>query len=46
MAEPVMSHVAIITGLSGAGKGLAQSHFEDFGFYCVDNLISDLIFSA
>jgi UPF0042 nucleotide-binding protein len=33
----------IITGLSGAGKGLAQSHFEDFGFYCVDNLPPALI---
>jgi UPF0042 nucleotide-binding protein len=28
----------IITGLSGAGKGLATSHFEDFGFFCADNL--------
>jgi len=28
----------IITGLSGAGKALAQHHFEDFGFFCVDNL--------
>jgi UPF0042 nucleotide-binding protein len=28
----------IITGVSGAGKGLTQHHFEDFGFYCVDNL--------
>ncbi len=28
----------IITGLSGAGKGLAMRHFEDFGFFCVDNL--------
>jgi len=33
----------IITGLSGAGKGLATSHFEDFGFYCVDNLPPTLI---
>jgi len=33
----------IITGLSGAGKGLATSHFEDFGFYCVDNLPPALI---
>jgi UPF0042 nucleotide-binding protein len=28
----------IITGLSGAGKALTQRHFEDFGFFCVDNL--------
>jgi UPF0042 nucleotide-binding protein len=33
----------IITGLSGAGKGLATSHFEDFGFYCVDNMPPALI---
>jgi UPF0042 nucleotide-binding protein len=28
----------IITGMSGAGKALAMHHFEDFGFFCVDNL--------
>ena len=33
----------IITGLSGAGKGLATRHFEDFGFFCVDNLPPALI---
>lgn len=33
----------IITGVSGGGKGLATSHFEDFGFYCVDNLPPALI---
>jgi UPF0042 nucleotide-binding protein len=33
----------IITGLSGAGKGLATSHFEDFGFFCADNLPPALI---
>jgi UPF0042 nucleotide-binding protein len=33
----------IITGLSGAGKGIATSHFEDFGFFCVDNLPPALI---
>ena len=33
----------IITGLSGAGKGLATSHFEDFGYFCVDNLPPALI---
>ncbi|HEX8552882.1 MAG TPA: RNase adapter RapZ [Abditibacteriaceae bacterium] len=33
----------IITGLSGAGKGLAQHHFEDFGFFCVDNLPPSLL---
>lgn len=33
----------IVTGLSGAGKGLATSHFEDFGFFCADNLPPALI---
>jgi UPF0042 nucleotide-binding protein len=28
----------VITGLSGAGKGLATRHFEDFGFFCADNM--------
>lgn len=35
----------IITGLSGAGKGLATRHFEDFGYFCVDNLPPMLIHS-
>ena len=33
----------IITGISGAGKALAMRHFEDFGFYCVDNLPPTLL---
>ena len=33
----------VITGLSGAGKGLAARHFEDFGYFCVDNLPPMLI---
>ena len=28
----------IITGVSGAGKGLASSNFEDFGFFVADNI--------
>lgn len=35
--------IIIITGLSGAGKALATRHFEDFGFFCVDNLPPALI---
>ena len=30
--------VFIITGVSGAGKSQALKAFEDFGFFCVDNL--------
>jgi UPF0042 nucleotide-binding protein len=33
----------VITGLSGAGKGLAARNFEDFGYFCVDNLPPMLI---
>lgn len=28
----------IITGMSGAGKTIALNHFEDMGYYCMDNL--------
>ena len=28
----------IVTGMSGAGKSHAINCFEDFGYYCVDNL--------
>ena len=28
----------IVTGMSGAGKSQALKIFQDFGFYCVDNL--------
>jgi UPF0042 nucleotide-binding protein len=40
MARPKLY---IITGLSGAGKSQAMHHFEDFGFYCVDNLPAKLL---
>jgi RNase adapter protein RapZ len=30
--------IFIITGMSGAGRSQALKIFEDFGFYCVDNL--------
>lgn len=33
----------IITGLSGAGKSIAVRCFEDSGFFCVDNIPSQLI---
>jgi UPF0042 nucleotide-binding protein len=33
----------LITGMSGAGKALTMHHFEDFGFFCVDNLPPQLI---
>lgn len=30
--------IYIISGMSGAGKSQALKCFEDFGFYCIDNL--------
>ena len=30
--------VYVITGISGAGKSQALKCFEDFGFFCIDNL--------
>ena len=40
MSEPIC---IIVTGLSGAGKSVAIDTFEDFGFFCVDNLPMALI---
>ncbi len=33
----------VLTGLSGAGKTLAMHALEDVGFFCVDNLLPELI---
>lgn len=33
----------IVTGLSGAGKSKSIEFLEDIGFYCVDNIPSELI---
>lgn len=33
----------IVTGMSGAGKSTVLNFFEDFGFFCVDNLPPTLI---
>jgi RNase adapter protein RapZ len=50
MAEPASlpvpvggQHVAIITGLSGAGKTATSKLFEDLGYTVVDNVPSDLL---
>src|SRR5215468_9445453 len=43
---PLLSMVPqliIITGLSGAGMSSAMNVFEDLGYFCVDNLPSQLI---
>ncbi|MEZ4597830.1 MAG: RNase adapter RapZ [Chloroflexota bacterium] len=36
-------HVAIVTGLSGAGKTAASKLFEDLGYTVVDNVPSELL---
>ena len=33
----------IVTGMSGSGKTVALKMFEDFGYYCVDNLPLELL---
>ncbi len=35
--------IAIISGMSGAGKSYALQTLEDTGYYCIDNLPSQLI---
>ena len=36
--DPPKLEVALITGLSGAGKSEAVATFEDAGYFCIDNL--------
>jgi UPF0042 nucleotide-binding protein len=38
-----LTDLVIITGFSGAGKSTAMAAFEDEGFFCVDNLPSEMI---
>lgn len=40
-----MTELAIITGMSGAGRTEAMHTFEDLGFFCIDNLPPSLLFS-
>jgi UPF0042 nucleotide-binding protein len=35
---PIAKKIFVITGVSGAGKSQALKVFEDFGWFCVDNL--------
>jgi UPF0042 nucleotide-binding protein len=43
MASPAKPHVAIISGLSGAGKTAASKLLEDLGYRVVDNLPAELL---
>jgi UPF0042 nucleotide-binding protein len=38
-----LTDLVIITGFSGAGKSTAMAAFEDEGYFCVDNLPSEMI---
>ena len=38
-----LSDLVVITGYSGAGKSTAMAAFEDEGYFCVDNLPSEMI---
>jgi len=42
-AGSALIDLVIITGFSGAGKSTAMAAFEDEGYFCVDNLPSELI---
>jgi RNase adapter protein RapZ len=38
-----LTDLVVITGFSGAGKSTAMAVFEDAGYFCVDNLPSEMI---
>ena len=38
MKKAAPKKIFVITGVSGAGKSQALKVFEDFGWFCVDNL--------
>ena len=43
IAHGAMLELVLITGMSGSGKSVALRALEDAGYYCVDNLPSELI---
>jgi UPF0042 nucleotide-binding protein len=43
MEGSALTDLVIITGFSGAGKSTAMAAFEDEGYFCVDNLPSEMI---
>ena len=46
MNDSLPLRVALITGLSGAGKSEAIATFEDSGYFCIDNLPPEMVPSA
>jgi UPF0042 nucleotide-binding protein len=43
MEGSALTDLVVITGFSGAGKSTAMASFEDEGYFCVDNLPSEMI---
>ncbi|HWE31835.1 MAG TPA: RNase adapter RapZ [Solirubrobacteraceae bacterium] len=43
MEDSALTDLVVITGFSGAGKSTAMAAFEDEGYFCVDNLPSEMI---
>ena len=39
----MITRITIVTGLSGSGKSVALHTLEDEGFFCIDNLPSELL---
>ncbi|HEY1511499.1 MAG TPA: RNase adapter RapZ [Solirubrobacteraceae bacterium] len=42
-AGTALTDLVVITGFSGAGKSTTMAAFEDEGYFCVDNLPSEMI---
>ncbi|MBR2100330.1 MAG: RNase adaptor protein RapZ, partial [Eubacterium sp.] len=38
-----MKEIIFLTGVSGAGKSTAMNFMEDNGYYCIDNMPTELI---
>ncbi|MDQ6836593.1 MAG: RNase adapter RapZ [Actinomycetota bacterium] len=43
MEASALTDLVVISGFSGAGKSTAMAAFEDEGYFCVDNLPSEMI---
>jgi len=43
MDTPALAPLIVVSGMSGSGKSVALRTLEDLGYYCVDNLPSDLL---
>jgi UPF0042 nucleotide-binding protein len=42
-SSTALTDLVVITGFSGAGKSTAMAVFEDEGYFCVDNLPSEML---